>query len=245
MAGDDVRTEVGRKRVRAVLDGHVVADTTEPLMVWEVPYYPMYYFADADVSATLAPTGETEDAGPRGTAEICDVVTERRTLTRAARRFPASPVAALAGRVRLDWDAMDEWLEEDELIYTHPRNPYTRVDILASSRHVQVVVDGVTVAESSRPRLLFETGAPTRYYLPLPDLRLDLLHPSGTKTHCPYKGTAEYWSLEVDGRTHEDLVWMYRSPLPESQAIAGLACFYNERVTLYVDGLAEKQRPAD
>jgi uncharacterized protein (DUF427 family) len=137
---------------------------------------------------------------------------------------------------------MDEWLEEDEPVYVHPRDPYARVDILASSRHVRVELDGVTVAQSRAPRILFETGLPPRYYLPLSDLRRDLLRPSTNRTRCPYKGTAEYWSVEVGGTVHEDLVWIYRSPLPESQKIAGLVAFFNERVDLYVDG-ALQERP--
>jgi uncharacterized protein (DUF427 family) len=138
--------------------------------------------------------------------------------------------------VRLDWPAMDEWFEEDEPIYVHPRDPYTRVDVLASSRHVRIEVDGVVVARSTQPRILFETGLPPRYYLPLTDLRMDLLRPSELQTQCPYKGTAGYWSLQIGGRSYPDLVWTYRTPLPESQKIAGLACFYNEKVDLYLDG---------
>jgi uncharacterized protein (DUF427 family) len=88
------------------------------------------------------------------------------------------------------------------------------------------------VASSSQPRILFETGLPPRYYLPLSDVRLDLLRPSATRTSCPYKGTASYWHVGE----HEDIVWIYRTPLPESQKVAGLACFYNEKVDLYVDG---------
>jgi uncharacterized protein (DUF427 family) len=141
--------------------------------------------------------------------------------------------------VRFDWGAMSEWLEEDEPVYTHPRSPYTRIDILASSRHVRVELDGVTVADSRSPRILFETGLPARYYLPLTDVRTDLLTPSDTHTSCPYKGTAAYWSVDTGTRVHKDVVWIYRTPLPESQKIAGLACFYNERVEVFVDG--EKQ----
>jgi uncharacterized protein (DUF427 family) len=130
---------------------------------------------------------------------------------------------------------------EEEPVYVHPRDPYKRVDILASSRRVRVELDGVTVAESSQPRVLFETGLPPRHYLPLADLRMDLLRPSDRSSQCPYKGTAAYWSVDTSaaaeaGRLHTDVVWIYRSPLPESQKIAGLACFFNERVDLRVDG---------
>jgi len=128
------------------------------------------------------------------------------------------------------------WLEEDEPVYGHPRDPYTRIDALRSSRHVRVELDGVLLAESTRPTILFETGLPARYYLPLSDVRMELLEPSDNRTLCPYKGWASYWHLVVDGKRYEDYVWTYRTPLPESQQIIGLACFYNEKVDLIVDG---------
>jgi uncharacterized protein (DUF427 family) len=231
-----VRTETGRKRVRAYLDGDLVADTRQPLLVWEWPYFPVYYLPAGDVRAKLVPTGKTEHSPSRGDAEICDVVTGRASAPGAARRYPDSPLTALRGTVRLDWDAMSEWFEEDEPVYTHPRDPYTRVDILASSQRVRVEVAGVTVADSGQPRILFETGLPPRRYLPLTDVRMDLLRPSATQSHCPYKGTAGYWSVEAGGALHPDIAWIYRTPLPESQKIAGLACFYDEKVDVYLDG---------
>ena len=238
-----VRVEQGAKRVRTYLAGHLVADTRRPFLVWEIPYYPSYYLPLADVTAELKPTGATEHSPSRGDAQVFDVLVPGATAGNAARRYPDSPLESLRDLVRFDWAAMDEWLEEDEPVYTHPRDPYTRVDILASSRHVRVEVDGVTLAESAAPRILFETGLPPRYYLPLPDVRMELLRPSDTRTHCPYKGTAGYWSVDTGDSVHPDIVWIYRTPLPESQKIAGLACFYNEKVDLYVDGeLQERPR---
>jgi uncharacterized protein (DUF427 family) len=231
-----VRVEQGAKRVRAYLAGRLVADTKRPFLVWEIPYYPAYYLPLADVAAGLEPTGKTEHSPSRGDAEIFDVRVEGAVAEAAAKRYPDSPLTALRDLVRIDWPAMDEWLEEDEPVYTHPRDPYTRVDILASSRHVRVEVDGVTVADSVRPHILYETGLPPRYYLPLPDVRAEMLIPSDTRSHCPYKGTAGYWSVDAGRGVHPDLVWIYRTPLPESQKVAGLACFYNEKVDLYVDG---------
>ena len=148
-----VRVEHGRKRVRAYLGGELAADTTSPLLVWEVPYYPAYYIPADDIRADLVPTGHSPS---RGDAEIFDLRMPTRTAPSAARRYAGSPIEELRHAVRLDWDAMDEWLEEDEPVYTHPRDPYTRVDILASSRHVRVEVDSVTVANSGQPRILFE-----------------------------------------------------------------------------------------
>ena len=238
-----VRVEQGAKRVRIYLAGRLVADTRRPFLVWEVPYYPAYYLPLADVVAELEPIGKTAHSPSRGEAQIFDVRVEGATAESAAKRYPDSPLEQLRDLVRFDWNAMDEWLEEDEPVYVHPRDPYTRVDILASSRHIRVAVDGVTVGDSVRPRILFETGLPPRYYLPLSDIRAELLIPSDTQTHCPYKGTAGYWSVDTGHGMHRDLVWIYRTPLPESQKIAGLACFYNEKVDIYLDGeLQERPR---
>jgi uncharacterized protein (DUF427 family) len=236
-----VHVERGHKRVRAFLAGQLVADSITPALVWEAPYYPTYYLPIADVRAELIPTGQIDHSPSRGDAQVFDVKVPGAVAPGAARRYPDSPLEPLRDLVRLDWDAMTEWLEEDEPVYTHPRDPYTRVDILASSRHIRVEVDGITVADSREPRILFETGLPPRYYLPLTDLRMDLLRPSTTQTHCPYKGTATYWSLDTGHGVHTDAVWIYRAPLPESQKIAGLASFYNEKVDLYVDGVLQER----
>ena len=238
-----VRVEQGRKRVRAYLAGRLVADTRHPSLVWEIPYYPAYYLPLGDVTAELVPTGKTEHSPSRGDAELYDVRVDGTVAEGAARRYPDSPLTAIRDLVRFEWAAMDEWLEEDEPVYTHPRDPYHRVDILHSSRHVRVEVDGVTVADSVRPVILFETGLPPRYYLPLSDIRTELLTPTDTQTHCPYKGTAVYWSVDAGHGTHADLAWGYRTPLPESQKIAGLACFYDEKADVYLDGeLQERPR---
>jgi len=157
----------------------------------------------------------------------------------AALRYEDSPIEELRDAIRLDWDAMDAWFEEDEEVFTHARDPYTRVDILPSSRHVRVEVDGVTIAESTSPRLLFETGLPVRYYLPKTHVRMDLLAPTDTVSHCPYKGEAEWWAIQTGDELHDDLAWSYRTPLPESQKIAGLVAFYDEKVDVYVDGVLQ------
>jgi uncharacterized protein (DUF427 family) len=157
----------------------------------------------------------------------------------AAMQYEDSPIEELRDLIRLDWDSMDAWFEEDEEVFTHPRDPYTRVDILPSSRHVRIEVDGVTVAESTNARLLFETGLPVRYYLPKTHVRMDLLVPTDSESHCPYKGQAEWWSVRIGDEVHEDLAWSYRTPLPESQKIAGHIAFYDEKVDVYVDGVRQ------
>jgi uncharacterized protein (DUF427 family) len=237
-----VRVEQGAKRVRAYLGGELVADTIRPLYVWEKPYYPAYYFPAADVRGELLErTGADAHSPSRGDAHVLTVRTQTKEAPDAALHYVDSPLEALRDTIRLDWNAMDAWFEEDEEVFTHPRDPYTRIDVLSSSRHVVVDVDGVTVAESTSPKVLFETGLPPRYYLPKPHVRMDLLVPTDTVSHCPYKGRAEYWSVRAGDVVHEDLAWSYPAPLPESHKVAGLVTFYNEKVDLYVDGVRQER----
>ena len=183
-----VRVEHGAKRIRAYLGGELVADTTRPLLVWEKPYYPTYYFPAADVRTELTADGGVAHSPSRGDGKTFTVRAGGKEAAGAALRYEDSPFEELRDAIRLDWNAMDAWFEEDEQVFTHPRDPYTRVDILPSSRHVRVEVDGVTIAETSKPTLLFETGLPTRYYLPKTHVRMDLLAPTESVSHCPYKG---------------------------------------------------------
>jgi uncharacterized protein (DUF427 family) len=239
-----VRVEPGAKRIRAYLGGEVVADTARPVLVWERPQYPTYYFPAADMrTELLEPDGDIVHSPSRGDGRLFTLRAGGKQAEGAALRYEDSPIEELRGLIRFEWDAIDAWFEEDEEVFTHPRDPYTRVDILPSSRHVRVAVDGVTVAETTSPRLLFETGLVTRYYIPKPHVRMDLLVPTDTVTHCPYKGQAAYWSVRVGDNLVEDLAWSYRTPLPESQKIAGLVAFYNERIDLEVDGVRQ-DRPS-
>ena len=237
-----VRVERGTKRIRVYLGGEAVADTTRPLLVWEKPYYPAYYFPLDDVrTELLVPDGRVVHSPSRGDAQTFTVAVGGREAPAAALRFEQSPFEALREAIRFDWAAMDAWFEEDEEVFTHPRDPYTRVDILPSSRHVRVELDGTTIAESVKPTLLFETHLPVRYYLPKTHVDFSLLEPSETVTHCPYKGQAEYWSVRAGDTVQADLVWSYPTPLPESAKIAGLVSFFNERVDLFVDSVKEER----
>ncbi|MEM9033791.1 MAG: DUF427 domain-containing protein [Actinomycetota bacterium] len=232
-----VRVEVGTKRVRAMLGGRVLADSIEPRLVWEVPYYPAYYLPAEAVGGELRPTGEVKRSPSRGDGLVHDVVLDDAVAPAGALTFPESPIEELRGLVRLDWDAMDAWFEEDVEVIVHPRDPGTRVDVLPSSRHVEISVDGVALADSIRPTLLFETGLPKRLYLPKSDVRMDLLVPTDTTSACPYKGVARWWSVELpDGTVHPDLAWSYPAPLPESAGIDNLVAFYDERVDVVIDG---------
>src|SRR5690606_5638847 len=169
-----VRVERGAKRVRAFLGSELVADTVRPLLVWEVPYHPAYYLPVDDVVAELLPTGRTERSPSRGEAAVVDVRTASHTAAGAGLLYEDGAIAEVAGHVRLDWGAMSAWFEEDEQVFTHPRSPYTRIDILPTSREVVVRLGDLELARSTRGHALFETGLPPRWYLPRTDVRMNL-----------------------------------------------------------------------
>jgi uncharacterized protein (DUF427 family) len=222
------------RRIRAFLGAECVLDTSRARYVWEWPPYPQYYVPRDDVAAgVLADEGVDEDR-PLGLARRHGLVAA------GVQRHGAAWVhtgGELAGCVRFDWAALDAWFEEDEQVFVHPRSPYSRVDALRAYRTVRVALDGVLLAESSSPVLVFETGLPTRYYLPRTDVRFAELEPSATVTECPYKGrTTGWWSVRGGGPGRADLAWSYDFPTRQLLPIAGLVAFYNEKVDLTVDG---------
>ena len=111
-----------------------------------------------------------------------------------------------------------------------------QITITPSQHHVEVTLDGEKLAVSDRAVLLEETGYPTRYYIPREDVRTEVLRPTSHHTTCPFKGEASYWSAEVGGQVHENLVWSYETPIPQAEGVTGLMCFYPDRVELTVDG---------
>lgn len=239
MADSHVRVEPGGRRVRVMLGGEIVADSIEPLLVWETPYYPTYFFPQADMrSELLVESGETRKTR-MGESTQYSVTLNGSEGT--AYTYQDSGIDDLADHYAFVWNTMDHWFEEDEEVFVHARDPYTRVDILPSGRRVRVEIDGVTVADTTNASFLFETNLPTRYYLPKTDVRMDLLTPTDKATHCPYKGTARYWSLTVNGESYKDILWGYDIPLPESQKIMGLVSFYNEKVNIYVDEVLQER----
>lgn len=219
------------------MGGQVIVDTTAAVLVWEHAYYPQFYLPIADVAdGVLVETSTTRHRQGLGTAAYYTVSAGGREVVDGAWRYGDAVDEQLRPLVRFDWKTADAWFEEDEEVFVHPRSPYVRVDVLESSREVRVEVGGVVIAQSSKPKLLFETGLTTRYYLPKTAVRFDLLTPTDLATSCPYKGTARYWSVTVDGVEHPNIVWGYDAPFAESIGVAGLVCFYNEKVDLYVDG---------
>ncbi|WP_163513184.1 DUF427 domain-containing protein [Fodinicola acaciae] len=226
--------EPSPRRIRGFLANHTVFDTTSAVYVWEWPPYPQYYVPLTDIAdGVLVDEGTTETTS-RGTARLHGIKVGDTVRPGSARVFGDG---ALKNLVRFDWRALDSWFEEDEEIFVHPRSPYARVDAVRSLRTVRVELDGVLLAESSGSVMVFETGLPTRYYLPRTDVRFDHLVPSRTVTECPYKGrTTGYWSVRTAQTVHDDLAWSYDFPTRQLLPIAGLIAFYNEKIDISIDG---------
>lgn len=238
--GHWIAVEQSPRWIRTMFGGETVADSRRVMMLRENRVLPVYYFPKQDVRMDLLePSGERTHDERKGEAERLRIRLGDRVADEAAWSFtrPIEEWPEITDYVAFTWNAMDKWMEEEEEVFVHPRDPYKRIDVMPSSRHVRIEWSGQTVAESRQPRLLFETGLPTRYYLPPEDVRTDLLQATHTSSRCPYKGIASYWSVSVGNKVGKDFVWSYPNPIPECPKIKGLMCFFNERVdAIYVDG---------
>lgn len=234
------RWEDSRRRVRVIFNGVTVADSKRVMLLHEAGHLPVFYFPMEDVRMDVMEATEHSTHSPlKGDASYWTLRVGDRVAENVAWSYlhPLPEGPEIKGYMAFYWEQMDAWYEEDEQVFAHARDPYKRVDVLPSSRHVRVVLGGVTIADTHRPRLLIETGLPTRYYIPEQDVRMELLEPTETTTRCPYKGQASYWFARIDDRVYKDIVWSYREPLPACLMVEKLLCFFNERVdAIYVDG---------
>jgi uncharacterized protein (DUF427 family) len=232
------------RRIRAFAGGRPVLDTERARYVWEWPGYPQYSVPAADLTGAELVDEDHEEKRAPGTARRHGLRIGAELRSGAAWVWGDDAAPELAGTVRFEWESLDAWFEEDEQVFVHPRNPYTRVDALRSGRRVRVEVDGVVLADAPSCVTVFETGLPTRYYVDRVYADLTRLEPTDTVTACPYKGTTTgYWSARTPAGTHRDIAWSYSFPTRQLLPIAGLLCFYNERVDLTVDGV-RLPRPA-
>lgn len=261
---DELRFEPTEKRIRAVVDGKPVVDTTRAVLIWEPRrFIPAYAVPVEDVTAQLQPSAresatDSAEAGyslpgrdgppvltPRdpfhlhtADGESMDLVTADAKRDAVAFRLTDPD---LSGYVVLDFDGLDQWYEEDEPLVKHPRNPFSRIDLRQSSRNVRIELAGTVLAESTRAMVVFETGLPVRYYLPPDDVGVKLI-PSETSTACAYKGVASYWSAEVGDTLIEDVAWTYEAPFREVADLVDLVCFFDEKSDLILDGMG-RERP--
>ncbi len=250
---EQLRYEFTEKRVRALLGDEVVVDSDRAALVLEPRrVVPSYAVPADDVLANIEPGASAPDDGRSpvlhpgipfnvhsAPGEACAVLSKDGSRRADAFRLDDP---ALPGYVLLDFAGFDAWNEESERIVSHPRDPYHRVDVRESNRHVRIEIDRDLVAESRRPRVVFETNLPVRFYLPRDDVRVEL-RPSERRTSCAYKGEASYWSLDAGGRHRTDVLWSYENPLPDMAALTGLVAFFDEFVDVTVDGeLRERPR---
>lgn len=244
-----VRTERSDKWVRAFVGDTTVVDSRAPLLFWEEAFpVPGYAFAKVDVRTDLLspargePPREPRFFLPKGpVSQWFDLQAGGRLISHAAW---ARDDPELQDLVVFSWQPglIDRWLEEEEEVGGHPRDPHKRVEALASTRHIMVALDGVVLADSSAPVLLFETDLPTRYYLPREDVHFEALSPSRNRSQCPYKGEADhYWDF-AGPATAKNIAWSYTAPFPAVKKVAGRVAFYNELVDITVDGIIQ-QRP--
>jgi uncharacterized protein (DUF427 family) len=225
------------RRIRVIFAKKVVVDSTRVKLLHESGRLPVYYFPPDDVrQELLEPSERTDQSQPKGTARFWSVRVGDRVAADAAWSWSAP---LLEGHVALDWSSMDEWFAEDDQLFGHPRDPYSRIDVHKSTRHVRIIRDGVVLADTRRSRILFETGLPPRYYIPAEDIRTEFLVPSSKKTRCAYKGSASHWSVRIGDREVADLVWAYPEPQHDAEPVRDLLCFYQERVELELDGEAQ------
>jgi uncharacterized protein (DUF427 family) len=235
--------EPSPRRVRVKYNREIIADSINAHLLFETRHLPVYYFPRSDVRFDLMTATDHHTFCPyKGTADYWTIAIGDKVAENALWGYPDpfDEVVAIKDFVAFYWDRMDAWYEEDEEVFVHPRDPYKRVDVIQSSRSVQVAVGGQVVAETRRARFLFETRLPTRYYIPCEDVRMDLLVPSAKVTRCPYKGQARYYSLKIEDKCFDDLVWSYPDPIPECFKIKDYLCFFNEHVDdILVDGVSQ------
>lgn len=225
------------RRIRAELAGRTVVDSVRARLVHETALLPVLYIPFDDIdTGLLEPTDHSTHCPFKGDAAYWSVRVGDRVAENAVWSYPEPTEHApwLKGLAAFYWDSMDAWYDEDERVEGHVRDPYHRVDVRESSRPVRVLLDGEVIAETGRPRLLSETGLPNRMYLAPGEVGRDLLRPSDTRTICPYKGTATYWSLRIGDRVIEDVAWSYEEPLADASKIEGLVCFDHRDLTIEV-----------
>lgn len=234
-----VAIESAGRRVRVLAGGAWVGDSRNAVLLFEHGSTPRWYLPVSNVRSDLLHlNGRTTETLGRGAARWYDLTVDDRVIEDAAWDHPQPPSACpdLDGLISFEWNLMDAWFEEDDEAVVHPRDPYTRVDVLASSRHVSIELDGVVLADTVRPMLLFETGLPTRYYIHPLDIRRDFLVPSESFTWCPYKGRATYWHAQIGETLHRDLLWSYAEPFRAAERVIHHFAAFDEFVDILIDG---------
>lgn len=205
-------------RIRAFIGDTAVADSREAVIFRESPFKLLYGFPQDHVNTdTLGDKAQEKDDEELGDE--------------------------LSGFRFVEFDAVDRWMEEEEELIGHPRDPFTRIDVRRSALKIRVEKDGALIAETDRPRILVETGLPIRYYIPKEDVNWEVLEETDYQTVCPYKGRASYWSIKAGKETYENMVWHYPNPFDDAKPVCDCVGLYQEKLDVTVDGEPEKKPP--
>jgi len=227
------------KRIRVFLSSRLIADSTRTMLLRGRP--PVYYFPREDVKMDfLKKSNHNNQSEKYGKARHWHVDVDEQIAVNAAWSYenpPEGMAGGIADYIAFKWPEMETWMEEEEVVRVHPRDPYSRIDVICSSRYVKLQYEGLSLAETRCPMVLFETGLPARYYIRRSDVNTALLKPSDHQTECPYKGVASHFSLENDEWKLENIAWTYAYPNQEVAGIKDLICFYAEKLEdFFVDG---------
>ena len=244
MAAERGRIEPAPRRVRGYFDNTLVFDTTRARYVWEAPYYPQYYIPVSDVRMENLLDEDHPQRVQLGPSRIHSLTSGGRTHKSAARVFDTDGDGPVAGHVRFEWDALD-WFEEDEQIIAHPRNPYVRVDVLRSHRHTKIEIDGTVLAETQQSRTAFrDRDCPPGTTSTAPRSRSNISRKATPSRSVPTRASHRgYWSAHAGDTVRPDIAWTYEHPVIQVAPIAGLVAFYNEKLDIFVDG-EELPRPS-
>jgi uncharacterized protein (DUF427 family) len=223
-----------RRRMRVQFGGAWIADSEDVVLLHEPGRYPVAYFPPGDVAGgTLEPADHTTEHRDLGPTSWYTVRAGDQSAPRAAWQHTGLPAhaAELDGRIAFAWRAMDAFYEEDERILGHAADPYHRIDIRQASRHLVAREGGRTVADTTRPLVLYESGFAPRWYVPREDAELALLETAKGQTFCPYKGVCSYYDIGGAQRA----VWSYEDAYPEVLRICGLLSFEPDKLEVYLD----------
>jgi uncharacterized protein (DUF427 family) len=232
-----------RRRMSVELGGSIIARSDDAVILFEPARYPVAYFPIHDVTPTALQPSDHERKHPDlGRTKWFNVVGgDGETKRRGAWEHvdPPAQAAALRDTVAFAWHAIDAFYEEDERILGHAADPYHRIDIRRTSRHLVVQHAGRVIADTHVPSVLYESGFAPRWYVPRADVDDEALHPVEGQTFCPYKGLASYYDI---GDTR-NAAWSYRAPFEEVTRIADLVSFYPKKVTVTIDGERLEEPP--
>ena len=228
-----IRVEDQSKRYRVLFNGATITDSVRTKLLFEGKHHPVIYFPMADVRQDLLTPSEHSTTCPhKGLASYWSVMVGDKAKENIVWGYktPKPGAEGIAGHVSYSWKGVDGWLEEDQPLLGHARNPYSRIDTLRSGRRVTVKHRGETIADTTRAVFLYETGLPARYYIPKADVRLDRLQASALKTVCPYKGEASYYAAPLASGEVKEIAWYYPEPWAEVALIRDAIAFYPDRV---------------